>query len=100
MVINMGYFDNDILTKMMEELDKGIPKTVEEAKEMIKKDQTQYAAIITAANINALIQILINKGILTKEEFVTWYNASEEACLQVAAEKIMKELQDNDFDEE
>ena len=67
----MGYFEGDILGKMMEELDREIPKTIEEAEEMIKKDPTSYAAIVASANINALILILINKGIINQEEFTT-----------------------------
>jgi len=95
----MSYCDKDILNEMLEELSKDIPKTVKEAEEMIKKDPAQYAAIVASANINALIQILINKGIITKEEFITWYNASEEVCLRAAAEKVMKILQGDDDDD-
>ncbi len=94
----MGYFDKDILNEIMDELNKDIPSTIEEAEEMIKKDPAQYAAIVASANINALIQILINKGIITKEEFLTWYNASEEVCLRAAAEKVMEILEGDDDD--
>ena len=92
----MGLFDNDILTKMMEELDKGIPKTIEEAEESIKGDPDQYSRVQIAANINTLAQLLINKGIITEEEYTIWYNASEKTCLRKAAEEILKVVNGED----
>ena len=99
MVINMGYFDNDILTKMMEKLDKGIPKTVEEAEHSIKSNPDQHAKIQIAANINAICQILINKGLMTEEEYAVWYNASEKTMLRKAAEEVLKVIKGDDYGE-
>ncbi len=90
----MGYFDKEILTEILEELNKDIPSTIEEAEEAIKKDDEAYKAIVTAANINAIVQLLIHKGIITQEQYTTWYKASEEACLRTAAEAVLKEIKE------
>ena len=91
----MSIYDN-FFENYMSDLDKKIPKTIEEAEESIKSDVDQYSRIQIAANINTLAQLLINKGIITEEEYTIWYNASEKNILRKAAEEIIKVVNGED----
>ena len=90
----MSAVNKYILNGILKELAKDTPSTIEEAEEFIKKDDEAYKGIILAANINAIIKLLINKGIITEEQYNTWYKVSEQACLRVAAETVLKQFEE------
>ena len=65
------------------------PETLEEVKEFCKNDHWINLSIGITANINALIDLLIDKGIITSKEYEEAYEKSKETVLDLVAKKYL-----------
>ncbi len=65
------------------------PETLEEVKEFCKNDHRINLSIEMTANINALIELLVDKGIITSKEYEDAYEKSKETVLDLIAKKYL-----------
>ena len=65
------------------------PETLEEVKEVIKNDHWINLSLEMTANINALIDLLVDKGIITMKEYEEAYEKSKETILDLIAKKYL-----------
>ena len=72
------------------------PKTIEEARKLIEAEPEVMEGLETIACINGLAQVLINKGIMTEEEYTVWYKATREELLNNEARKLLKMFEEGE----
>ena len=67
------------------------PETLEEVKEVIKNDHWINLSCEITANINALIGLLVDKGIITMKEYEEAYEKSKEMVINLTALKYLND---------
>lgn len=94
----MGIYSN-ILNDMLNAFK--LPNTVDEMKEYIKKNDTDlYKFILLSGEIGGLTNLLIEKGLITKEEYNKHKETFTEILFNSVAESQLEELKKDDNDNE
>lgn len=67
----------------------------EEYLNLLKKDNTVIQNVETIANLDTIIQVLIDKNLITEEEYLELYKRSKENTYRSILESLSQEQKDS-----
>lgn len=67
----------------------------EEYLNLLKKDNTVVQNVETIANLDTIIQVLIDKNLITEEEYLELYKRSKENTYRSILESLSQEQKDS-----
>lgn len=73
-----------------------VPTTVKDAEEIVQQSATLMNNVHMNAVSNAFLNILINKGIITAEEWKEYFNQSKKQALEDTAKMLMQNFDEFD----